>query len=467
MNRWLRTVLMVVAMLMPATAWAHAHLKRSDPAAGSRLAGTPQVIRLWFSERPELVATFASLTDSVGRTFLLGPAERDSSDQLEISFRVVRSLAPGRYTVAWRTAASDGHPTSGKFSFVVLPQSSQITTGAPVNSEFRSDSSDSALSSDGVLRNGSESNAEDADAAASISNSIARGLLFLGLLALIGSVTFRLLVLRGANGVAVEAKQRMGRTAARFGLIAAAMVIVVALVRLHLESQMMDAMPGMAGMQEMSVREMVMNTDWGFAFRIQIAAAFVALVGFVMADRRLRGGWGIAASAALVLAITPALGGHAAATSRFTSLMIAGDWLHVLGGGSWLGSLLCVMVIGVPVTMTFEPTERWSAVASLVNAFSPIALISAGVVVVSGLFASWVHLERISALWQTIYGRILLVKLLFVAITFVIGAYNFRKVQPTLSAELGTQRLRRSAAVELATGFVILLVTGLLTGVSP
>jgi len=147
--------------------------------------------------------------------------------------------------------------------------------------------------------------------------------------------------------------------------------------------------------------------------------------------------------------------------------MIAADWLHVLGGASWLGSLLCVMVIGVPVVWALELPERWASIASIVNAFSPIALASAGVVVASGVFASWIHLEHWSALWQTNYGKTLLVKLLLVAITFGIGAYNFKRVQPQLLTEIGALRLRKSAAMELAVGFMILLVTGLLTGVSP
>lgn len=217
----------------------------------------------------------------------------------------------------------------------------------------------------------------------------------------------------------------------------------------------------------MGVREMVMLTDWGFAFRSQVAAAVAALIGFALAARRVPGGWFIATASALVLAITPALGGHAAASPRFTSLMIAADWLHVLGGASWLGSLLCLMVIGVPIALTLELVERWASIASLVNAFSPVALVSAGVVVASGLFASWVHLHHLSALWQTVYGKVLLAKLLFVASTFAIGGYNFKRVQPQLSNEIGTHRLRRSAAAELASGLLILLITGLLTGISP
>src|SRR6202043_3727726 len=158
-------------------------------------------------------------------------------------------------------------------------------------------------------------------------------------------------------------------------------------------------------------RGMVMQTDWGFAFRIQLAAAVAALLGFALAARRVRGGWFVATASALILAIKPALGGHAAASPRFTSLMIAADWLPVLGGAQWLRKLLCVMAIGVPIAWTLEVQNRWASVASLVNAFSPLALASAGVVVGSGVFASWIHLEHLSALWQTTYGKTLLVKL--------------------------------------------------------
>jgi putative copper export protein len=114
------------------------------------------------------------------------------------------------------------------------------------------------------------------DAASSIGNSIARAFLFVGLLGLIGAVSFKLLVLRGARTLAIPLKQRMSQRAATLGMISAAVVTVVALVRLYLESQMMSAMPDMPGMKGMGVREMVMGTGWGFALRVQLAAAIAA-----------------------------------------------------------------------------------------------------------------------------------------------------------------------------------------------
>jgi len=456
--------LAAVVLLLPAPAMAHAKLKRSSPSSGAQVSTAPESIRLWFSEQPELRFTFASLKDSAGNTIHLGNAEREASDPMGVAFRVLTALSPGRYTLFWRTAASDGHPSSGSLSFVVLARGRSDRTAARAETSI-------AISPSVAGRNAApdqhqRQDVEESDAASSVGNSIARAVLFLGLLALIGAVSFRLVILRRAN-VAADLKQRMSQRAADLGMAAALLLLITGLVRLYLESQMMHAMPDMEGMTGMTVGDMLMRTTWGLSLRIEQIAAVGALAGFAVTRRRIPAGWIIAAVAALVLSVTPALGGHAAASPRFTSLMVTADSLHVLAAGSWLGSLLCVMTVGVPIAMTLDDSGRWASIASLVNAFSPIALISAGVVVASGALASWVRLEHLAALWQTTYGQVLLVKLLFVAVTFGIGAYNFRRVQPQLSNQVGTARLRRSAAVELGTACLILLVTGLLTGISP
>src|ERR1700737_2944405 len=107
MIRTLRLVAAVTLFLWPASAWAHAHLKRSEPASGSRVASSPQLIRLWFSEQAELSMTSISLKDANGKEWMLTAPQKDPTDPLSVSVRVSQSLPAGRYTVAWRTAASD------------------------------------------------------------------------------------------------------------------------------------------------------------------------------------------------------------------------------------------------------------------------------------------------------------------------------------------------------------------------
>lgn len=458
----LRLILVLAALLSPERAWAHAQLRRSEPVAGSRVTTSPQQIRFWFSERPELSLTSISLKDANGKEFTLGPPENDRGDPLTVSVGVSQLLPPGRYTVGWHTAASDGHPSRGTFSFVVLAEASLPANGPPRHIGATTDTIGFGSATTASSTNGE--NKEEVGEASSISNSLARTFSFLGILVLIGATTFRTLILPRTRAINVEVTGLMEGRAAVLGMAASAFVIISAFARLFLESDMMSEMPGM---QTMSMAEMAMHTQWGFALRLEIAAALLALASFALAVRGLRSAWLVASISAIVLAVTPALAGHAAASPRFTALMIVTDFLHVLGGASWLGSLLVVMVVGIPLSLALGGAERWSNVASLVNSFSPVALASAAVVGVSGVLASWVHLERLSALWQTAYGQVLLIKLFLVVITLTIGAYNFRRVQPQLVSEVGAGRLKRSAAIELSVGFLILLVTGFLTGIAP
>src|SRR5215208_2625436 len=103
-----RTLLVAFALLCPVPAWAHPHLKRSEPAAGSR-GGPPGAITLWFSERPEIGLTSASLKDGNGKVLPLGGGRLATRDPLEVSFNVPSTLSAGAYTVTWRTIGSDGH----------------------------------------------------------------------------------------------------------------------------------------------------------------------------------------------------------------------------------------------------------------------------------------------------------------------------------------------------------------------
>ncbi|MFL5638230.1 MAG: copper resistance CopC/CopD family protein [Gemmatimonadaceae bacterium] len=461
MKKVLQAALLIVLLLVPSRVWAHAHLKRSDPAAGSVVTNALLVIRLWFTERPELSMTSASLKDSDGKEIPMMLAEAGTSGDNEIHFRLSVPLSPGRYVLAWRAAASDGHPSRGSIGFTVVGEATAAAPGtASTLPVVRGAEKNTPSEATG---NRTEAGEQEEDAA-SPANSLARALFFTALLAVIGVVAFRVLVLTRPHSLSSEVCQQMARRAAAFGLLASGAVIILSFTRLYLEGEMMSSMQGMPGS---NLNQIVMHTLWGHAFMIQVAAAALAVAAFALANGGKRVGWMIATSAAVALAITPALSGHAASSSRFTSLLVSADFLHVLGAASWLGTLLCVMLIGVPIALAAESGDRWGNVAALINSFSPIALGSATLVVASGILASWIHLEHLSSLWTTSYGKTLLAKLLLVACVLTIGAYNFRRVQPQLVREEGVGHLRKSAGIELAVGFLILLVTGLLTGISP
>src|SRR5438067_2310520 len=116
-----------VAVLSAARlAWAHARLTRSDPAAGAQLTVAPRRIRLWFSERPERAFTRVLLSrDSTPIADALGPVRLIAGDSAGVECDVTSKLAAGAYLIEWRTAASDGHATSGRIAFAVVTEAAE------------------------------------------------------------------------------------------------------------------------------------------------------------------------------------------------------------------------------------------------------------------------------------------------------------------------------------------------------
>jgi len=124
--------------------------------------------------------------------------------------------------------------------------------------------------------------------------------------------------------------------------------------------------------------------------------------------------------------------------------------------------LLIVLVVGIPAAMQLAESERGQAVAEVINAYSPAALVFAGIAAATGVFAAWLHIGTVSGLWQTEYGRTLLLKLGILSVVAGTGAYNWLRVKPTLGDVVGARRVRRSARVEVAVALLVLVVTAVL-----
>lgn len=96
----------------------HLRLTKSEPAKDQAVAA-PSVIRLWFSLAPELAVTSIKLSDASGTSVALSAVRRANAAGAPVEADVTQALAPGRYTVTWKTSSRDGHPIKGDFTFTV------------------------------------------------------------------------------------------------------------------------------------------------------------------------------------------------------------------------------------------------------------------------------------------------------------------------------------------------------------
>jgi methionine-rich copper-binding protein CopC len=110
--------LLAALMLGNATAYAHAFLDHASPLVGSTVKGSPNEVRMWFTQALEPRFSGAQLRSSAGA--VLGNGVVDTADPKQMVIRVY-GLAPGRYKVTWKVLSVDTHRTEGSFSFEVQP----------------------------------------------------------------------------------------------------------------------------------------------------------------------------------------------------------------------------------------------------------------------------------------------------------------------------------------------------------
>ena len=267
---------------------------------------------------------------------------------------------------------------------------------------------------------------------------------FVGWFLSIGAVGFRFGVVRRVRGMTDDARRILASdNAAMLGVLGIILLFVSYLGGPLLES--------MSNHQAFSA---ALPKNRG-PFELRMAFLALALVGFLLVRASAGLGWTLALVGVLIAALFPLYTGRGAGKVNA---------VHVLFASTWLGTLLVLTIVGVRGVLGREPSgqPRSLLVADLVNSFSPLALTAASLVALTGLTTAWMHLHRISSLWTTSYGITLIVKLIFVLIVVSLGAWNWRRVRPSLG-DVGTEEtIRRSSTMELTFGAIVLICTAVL-----
>ena len=128
---------------------------------------------------------------------------------------------------------------------------------------------------------------------------------------------------------------------------------------------------------------------------------------------------------------------HNAALSFLPSLAISIDWLHFMAVSIWVGGVFYISAILLitirstinvtePVNQQYETnkTRNTYFLAVLLPYFSLIATISLGIIGVTGLYMAWIHLHTAGAIFDTMYGNVLIIKLSAILPMIILGGYH-------------------------------------------
>jgi len=417
-----RMVLIALAALaasltLPAAAWAHAALLQTTPVASRVVNTPPKEVALRYSEAVEPRFAIVSVTDASGSRETAGSPSRSPADADTLVVPLKR-LHEGWYLVYWRVISVDGHPVRGAFTFALGPNPGP----AP---QF-------------VIPSISET-------AATPRLVTARWVAFLSMMAAIGLFVLRIVVARPM--VARVSGTRLRSVTIAFGVASVVALLAIPVYVLLATAEFALRSFWSFGALFPLVRVSAFGRGWldlELIFALFAAAAAVA----IWLDRPERGQRSIAAVLALAGALgaaaasllVPGTVGHAGQTSP-RGLSLAFDWFHLVGGSVWVGGLIGLVVLAA----SLPAARRVAGLVVCVPRFSNVAFVSVLVLIGAGIGSSVQQMPTLASLWQTSYGKALLVKIAILGAALLLASVNLLRNVPRFKAAGRRPELTASA----------------------
>jgi putative copper resistance protein D len=207
-------------------------------------------------------------------------------------------------------------------------------------------------------------------------------------------------------------------------------------------------------------RLLALETSFGRAWIVRAALGVAVALCLIKLPRTPAAGrrvWLVGATvlSGALLALLASSGHALAAASGVRSPQFIADVLHLLAAGAWLGGLP-----GLVLVLHASPGRS----AAVVRRFSVLGMVSVALIVVTGFVNAQYLVGTLAALVDTVYGRLLVAKLVLVAGMVALAGWNRAVVTPGIDASVpgSESRLARNAMAELALGAAVIAIVGLL-----
>lgn len=455
-------------------AWAHPEIIRTEPAAGAQLTTAPSRVRVVFNEALEPALSRMDLYDSQ-RVQIAGGGGvvPDTPTTLELT---LSPLDAGVYTVIWQTVGSDGHRIGGNFAFTIERSAGVSPSVVPSLSSILPQGSTTALPllTPTAVPALEPSSLLPPPGPPLVLVALLRALMLVGAISFLGGWFWYSHIFVPAIAAAQEGTEDV---VSRWRwLMMGSLAVLLLTTPLFL---MVHTWSVAGSVDGMNLATVLRETRLGHLLgaRMLLTLALIACIVSVQQSEDTRS-W-LGAGALLLggaLLLTFSLGGHAAAVP--SPIAVVADWLHLTATALWIGSLGAFVIVVPRVLRSRDTIQCARLLATIITAFSTLALGCIVVLTLSGTYTALLHLNSLSDLWTSGYGRALLVKLVLFSMVLLLGAYHLLLVRPRFVAwanqrleSLLAQRWQRwfpwTLRSEVVLGLLILFAVGFLTSLAP
>lgn len=371
---------------------AHAALTGSDPQQGVVVAQAPDHVSLTFSEKVAMSDDSLRVLDPRGKHVESGKPVNVSGTTYSVRLRT--GLADGTYTVTYQVVSADSHPVAGGYTFSI---------GAPSKTTVSAAGQEVGGGVVGGLY------------------GFGRYMSYAGFIVMAGGAAFVLGCWR--RGAGVRAVQRL--------VVSGWLTLTASTLGLLLLRGSYTSTGKVGDVFDLDLLGQVLQTKTGAALvsRLLLLAASALFIAVLFGaydkredDEKQDLTFGLAIGGTVVaagLAASWAMAEHAS-TGLQPGIAMPVDVLHLLAVATWLGGLTALLVA------LYRAPARTPVDIAAVRRFSTVAFVSVVVLVGTGTYQAWRQLGTWSALTDTTYGQLLMVKVGLVAVLVGIASISRR-----------------------------------------
>lgn len=448
-----------LALLAPASAFAHAQLVGTSPQSGTTVKAQPKEVIFKYNQPVGGTVGAVRVYNAQGEQVDNLDVSHPGGHQSWMGVGLKPSLPDGTYTATYRVISADTHIVYGGLVFSIghAGPAPKYTVAGLISKNQSGEVTKVAFGTIRLLD-------------------------YLSIALMVGGLAFLLFAWRPAIAAMGEGEEaRAGESAftrrhSRILAVAVVLGIAVSVLGILLQGASAAGVSLWASLKGPIIRDTLhsrFGTVWGLR-AIDWVLLGVLLVAAARLPRARRWLGVPIAAAALYLAMTPAFAGHPSIQGP-VAVFFPVNVVHVLAASIWVGGIACLILALPAATRPLPPEGRGRLLLETLIHFSPIALGAVIAIAITGVIQAYIDVRSVHALFHTTYGLLVLAKVVLLLALIGFGFQNRQRIIPALRriveragtlGQAGTAA-RRSFRGELALMLVVFGVTAALVSYAP